>query len=120
MPLPALVLFALAYSGLVLFGLAHAFRKLYPPGRAAWTAFGLSALVHGATVFLAEPERRLPLTLFWLLPHLLWLPVLLMAARQQHSQNLHKSNASYARTVAEVRRGLDSLRNVPSMDREER
>jgi hypothetical protein len=81
--LPALGLFALAYSGLVLFGLANALRKLYPPQRAAWTAFVLSATVHGASVFLADPERRLPLTLFWLVPHLLMLPLLLLAARRQ-------------------------------------
>ncbi len=87
MPLPLLGLFALAYSGLVLFGLANAFRKLYPPGRAALTAFGLSAVVHGATVFIAEPERWLPLTLFWLVPHLLLLPLLLWAARRQTPRN---------------------------------
>ena len=51
--------------------------------RAALAAFGLSALVHGVTVFVAEPERWLPLTLFWLGPHLLWLPALLLAARRQ-------------------------------------
>jgi hypothetical protein len=80
-------LLALAYSGLVLFGLASAFRKLYPPMRAALTGFSLSALVHGSTVFIAEPERWLPLTLFWLGPHLLWLPVLLLAARRQAGQS---------------------------------
>ena len=83
MKLPALGLFALAYSGLVLFGLAHALRRVWPPMRAAWTAFGLSAAVHGASVFMADPERWLPLTLFWLVPHLLVLPLLLLAARRQ-------------------------------------
>ncbi|MBV1799622.1 hypothetical protein [Siccirubricoccus sp. G192] len=83
MPLPALGLFALAYSGLVLFALAHALKRAYPPRRAAWSAFGLSAAVHGGTVFLAEPERWVPLTLFWLVPHLLILPLLLLAARRQ-------------------------------------
>ena len=83
LPLPALGLLALTYSGLVLFGLAHALKRVYAPQRAAWTAFGLSAAVHGATVFLAEPERWLPLTLFWLAPHLLVLPLLLLAARRQ-------------------------------------
>jgi hypothetical protein len=83
LPLPALGLFALAYTGLVLFGLANALRQLYPPQRAAWTAFALSATVHGASVFLADPERHLPLTLFWLAPHLLMLPLLLLAARRQ-------------------------------------
>lgn len=85
MPIPVLGLFALAYSGLVLFALAQALRKLYPPMRAAWTAFGLSAAVHGATPFLADPERWLPLTLFWAVPHLLLLPLLLWAARRQGS-----------------------------------
>ncbi|WP_137180630.1 hypothetical protein [Roseomonas sp. AR75] len=84
MNLPVLGLFALGYSGLVLFMLAQALRKLYPPMRAAWTAFGISAVVHGATPFmLADSERWLPLTLFWLVPHLLWLPVLLWTARRQ-------------------------------------
>ena len=84
MNLPALGLFALAYSGLVLFMLAQALRKLYPPMRAAWTAFAISAAVHGATPFLlADAERWLPLTLFWLVPHLLMLPMLLWVARKQ-------------------------------------
>ena len=83
LPLPALGLFALAYSGLVLFALAHALKRAYPPRRAAWSAFGLSAAVHGASVFLAEPERWVPLTLFWLVPHLLILPLLLLAAGRQ-------------------------------------
>ncbi|PWS38104.1 hypothetical protein DFH01_02030 [Falsiroseomonas bella] len=84
MNLPALGLFALAYSGLVLFMLAQALRKLYPPMRAALTAFGISAVVHGATPFLlADSERWLPLTLFWMVPHLLTLPMLLWVARKQ-------------------------------------
>jgi hypothetical protein len=84
MSLPVLGLFALAYAGLVLFALAHALRRIFPPMRAAWTAFGISAAVHGATPFLlADPERWLPLTLFWLVPHLLVLPLLLFAARRQ-------------------------------------
>jgi hypothetical protein len=84
MNLPALGLFALAYSGLVLFMLAQALRKLYPPMRAAWTAFAISAAVHGATPFLlADAERWLPLTLFWMVPHLLMLPMLLWVARKQ-------------------------------------
>ena len=81
--LAAFGLLALAYAGLVLFGLAHALRRIWPPMRAAWTAFLLSAAVHGATVFLADPERWIPLTLFWLLPHLVMLPPLLHAARRQ-------------------------------------
>jgi hypothetical protein len=84
MNLPALGLFALAYSGLVLFMLAQALRKLYPPMRAAWTALGISAVVHGATPFLlADSEQWLSLTLFWLVPHLLMLPMLLWVARKQ-------------------------------------
>ncbi|MBY0330121.1 MAG: hypothetical protein K2X49_05565 [Acetobacteraceae bacterium] len=84
MPIPALGLFALAYSGLVLFALAHAMRRLFPPVRAAWTAFALSSAVHGATPFLlAEPDRWLALTLFWLVPHLFILPLLLWTARRQ-------------------------------------
>ncbi len=83
MPLPALGLFAIAYSGLVLFALAAAMRRLYAPMRAAWSAFGLSAAVHGGTVFLAEPAHRLELTLFWLVPHLFILPILLWSARKQ-------------------------------------
>jgi len=84
MSLPAIGLFALAYSGLVLFALAHALRRILPPMRAAWTAFFLSAAVHGATAFLmADEERWLPLTLFWLVPHLLILPLLLFVARRQ-------------------------------------
>jgi hypothetical protein len=81
--LPAWGLFALAYSGLVLFALANALRRTRPPVKAAWTAFVLSSAVHGATVFLADEERWLPLTLFWLLPHLLVLPLLLWSARKQ-------------------------------------
>jgi hypothetical protein len=84
MPAVALGLFALAYSGVVLFALAQALRRILPPLRAAWTAFFLSAAVHAATPFLlADEERWLPLTLFWLLPHLLILPLLLFAARRQ-------------------------------------
>lgn len=82
--LALLGLFALAYAGLVLFALAHALRRLHPPVRAAWTAFAVSAVVHGATPFLlADPERWLPLSLFWLVPHLLILPLLLWAAHRQ-------------------------------------
>ena len=80
----ALGFFALAYTGLVLFALAHALRRLLGPRRAAWTAFGLSAVVHGSSAFLlAESDRWLPLTLFWLVPHLLVLPFMLLAAGRQ-------------------------------------
>ncbi len=88
MTLPLVVLFALAYSGLVLFALASALRKVFPsPMRAALAAFALSAVVHGVTPFLADPERWVPLTLFWLVPHLLLLPLLLWAARRQTPRN---------------------------------
>lgn len=83
MKLLAFALLALAYAGLVLFTLAHALRRLVPPRRAAWTAFGLSLAVHGASALFAEPERRLPLALFVLVPHLLVLLLLLLAARRQ-------------------------------------
>lgn len=76
-------IFSLAYSGVVLFALASAFRKLQSSRLAALFAFALSAIVHGASVFLAEPERWLPLTLFWLGPHLLLLPALLYVAARQ-------------------------------------
>jgi hypothetical protein len=79
----ALGLFALAYSGLVLFVLSGSLRKLYPPMRAALTAFAISAAVHGATTLMLEAEQR-PLALaFWGIPHLLILPLLLHAARRQ-------------------------------------
>ena len=78
----ALGLFALAYSGLVLFGLAATFRKLYPPRRAAWTAFGVSSAVHSATALMAG-DHMLPAFAFWGVPHLLLLPLLLYAAKRQ-------------------------------------
>ncbi len=78
----ALGLLALSYSGLVLFILAHALRKLFPPMRAALTAFALSSVVHGATTLLMGEEALLALG-FWAVPHLLVLPVLLWAARRQ-------------------------------------
>jgi hypothetical protein len=84
MSVPVLGVLALAYSGLVLFTLAHALRRIFGPRRAVWAALGFSAAVHGPSAFLlAEPDRWLPLTLFWLLPHLLLLPLLLLAARRQ-------------------------------------
>lgn len=75
-------LFALAYSGLVLFVLANSLRRIMPPMRAALTAFALSATVHGATTLLAG-EHALYALAFWGLPHLLLLPVLLLSARRQ-------------------------------------
>jgi hypothetical protein len=79
----ALALFALAYSGLVLFVLASSLRKLMPPMRAALTGFALSATVHGATTLMIEPEQQLLALAFWGIPHLLVLPALLFAARRQ-------------------------------------
>lgn len=78
----ALGLFALAYSGLVLSVLAASFRKLYPPRRAAWTAFAVSGAVHGATTLMAGENAPLALA-FWGVPHLLLLPLLLFAAKRQ-------------------------------------
>lgn len=76
-------LFALAYSGLVLFVLAGSLRRLYAPMRAALTAFLVSAAVHGATTLMLEAEHRLLALAFWGIPHLLILPLLLHAARRQ-------------------------------------
>jgi uncharacterized membrane protein len=78
----AMGLFALAYSGLVLFVLAGALRKIYPPIRAAMTAFVLSAVVHGATTLMMGEHAALALA-FWGIPHLLILPALLWSARKQ-------------------------------------
>ncbi|WP_198371238.1 hypothetical protein [Roseomonas rosulenta] len=76
-------IFALAYSGLVLFLLANSLRRLMPPMRAALTAFGLSVAVHGATTLMAGPQAMAALA-FWGIPHLLVLPLLLLSARRQH------------------------------------
>ncbi len=75
-------LLALSYSGLVLFLLANALRKFFPPIRAALTAFGLSAAVHGATTLLMGEDWPMALA-FWAVPHLLVLPLLLWSARRQ-------------------------------------
>ena len=75
-------LFALAYSGLVLFLLANSLRRLMPPVRAALTAFALSAAVHGATTLMAG-DQALAALAFWGIPHLLVLPLLLLSARRQ-------------------------------------
>ena len=84
MPFPALVILALAYSGLVLATLAHALRKIMPAQRAVLLAFAISAVVHAASTFLGtEPDRWFTLSLFWLLPHLLFVPILLLATRFQ-------------------------------------
>jgi uncharacterized membrane protein len=78
----ALALFALAYSGLVLFALAHALKKVFPPMRAALAAFVLSAAVHGATTLMMDEHMAMAFA-FWGVPHLLVLPVLLVSARRQ-------------------------------------
>jgi uncharacterized membrane protein len=75
-------LFALAYSGVVLFVLAHSLRRLLPPMRAALLAFALSAAVHGATTLMAGEQAGLALA-FWGVPHLLILPLLVLSARRQ-------------------------------------
>ena len=75
-------LFALAYSGLVLFMLANALRKMFPPMRAALTAFVLSSVVHGATTLLMGEEAGMAFA-FWAIPHLLILPMLLWSAKRQ-------------------------------------
>lgn len=78
----ALGIFALAYSGVVLFTVASSLRRLYPPVRAAVTAFFLSAGVHGATTLMAGDLAPMALA-FWGVPHMLLLPVLLWSARKQ-------------------------------------
>ncbi|HZF75105.1 MAG TPA: hypothetical protein VE033_04620 [Acetobacteraceae bacterium] len=75
----AMGLFALAYSGLVLFVLAHSLRKVMPPLRAALGAFAISAAVHGATTLMMG-EHALEALFFWGVPHLLVLPLLLYSA----------------------------------------
>jgi hypothetical protein len=78
-----ILLFALAYSGLLLFMLAGALRRSMPPMRAALIAFGVSAVVHGATTLLMDAEARLSVLLFWGIPHLILLPLLLIAGSRQ-------------------------------------
>ena len=79
----ALGIFALAYSGLVLFVLASSLARILPPMRAALSGFALSAAVHGATTLLLDAEHQLMALAFWGVPHLLMLPVLLWTARRQ-------------------------------------
>lgn len=78
----AIAFFALGYSGLVLFVLANALRKIYPAPRAAMTAFALSSVIHGATSLLMGEQMGWAFA-FWGVPHLLILPVLLWSARRQ-------------------------------------
>jgi hypothetical protein len=77
------LLFALAYSGLLLFMLAGALRRSMAPMRAAVVAFGVSAIVHGATTLLMDAEAQVSVLLFWGVPHLILLPLLLIAAAKQ-------------------------------------
>jgi len=79
-------LFALGYSGVVLFVLAHSLRKLFPPMRAALVAFALSVTVHGATTLMAGEKAGLALA-FWGIPHLLILPLLIISAGRQAARN---------------------------------
>jgi hypothetical protein len=78
----AMGLFALAYSGLVLFVLANSLRKIFPPVRAALSGFVLSAVIHGATTLMMSEHAGLAFA-FWGIPHLLILPLLLWSARRQ-------------------------------------
>lgn len=78
-----LALFALGYSGLVLFWMAHSLRKLFRPMRAALLAFAISLGVHGVTMFFLPAEHRLTALAFWGVPHLLLLPALLYSAWRQ-------------------------------------
>jgi hypothetical protein len=78
----AIPLLALAYNGAILFWLAHALRKLYPPMRAALTAFAISVAVHSATLLFLDAENRLVALLFWGVPHMLLLPILIYSARR--------------------------------------
>ena len=75
-------LFALAYSGLVLFTVASSLRRLMSPMRAALGAFALSVIVHGATTLMLGEEAPLAVY-FWGVSHLLILPLLLLSARRQ-------------------------------------
>lgn len=76
-------LFALGYSGGVLFWLAHALKKIWPPIRAALTAFAISVAVHSVTLLYLDSEHRLTALALWGAPHLLILPLLLWSAWKQ-------------------------------------
>ncbi|MFL1462238.1 hypothetical protein ACI6QG_08555 [Roseococcus sp. DSY-14] len=78
----AVPLLALAYNGLVLFWLAHALRKIYTARRAAWSAFLISVAVHSATMLFLDAENRLTALIFWAVPHMLLLPLLLYSAQR--------------------------------------
>lgn len=78
-----LAIMALGYSGLVLFWLAHALKKIWPPIRAALTAFVISVAVHSVTLLYLDSEHRLTALALWGAPHLLLLPLLLWSAWKQ-------------------------------------
>jgi uncharacterized membrane protein len=77
---------ALAYSGLVLFWLAHSLKKVMRPMRAALAAFILSVVVHSATLLMLEPEQVSSALALWGVPHLLLLPALLWSAWKQEKE----------------------------------
>jgi hypothetical protein len=91
----ALAFFALGYSGLVLFVLANALRKIYAPKRAALTAFALSSAIHGATTLLMG-EQAIWAFAFWGVPHLLIMPVLLWSASRQGRAEAARQNSTGA------------------------
>ena len=91
----AVGLFALAYSGLVLFLVANALRKIFPPMRAALTAFALSTAVHGATTLMMGEHAAWAFA-FWGIPHLLILPMLLWSASRQGRADSERQNSTGA------------------------
>jgi len=78
--------FALGYSGLVLFLLAHSLKKLMRPMRAALAAFVISSVVHSVTLLMLEPEQVPSALALWGVPHLLLLPALLWSAWKQEKE----------------------------------
>jgi len=76
-------LLALAYSGLVLFWVAHSLKKIMRPMRAALAAFAISCAVHGGTLLMLEPAQVPTAFALWGVPHLLLLPALLWSAWKQ-------------------------------------
>ncbi|MCS6891073.1 MAG: hypothetical protein RMK64_00735 [Rhodovarius sp.] len=78
-----IILFALSYSAAVLFALAWALRARLGARRAAWSALGISAALHAATLLLVPADQRGFFLAFWAVPHLLLAPLLLLAARHR-------------------------------------
>lgn len=91
----ALAFFALGYSGLVLFVLAHALRKIFAPKRAALTAFAMSSAIHGATTLMMGEQAAWAFA-FWGVPHLLILPALLWSASRQARADRERQNSTGA------------------------